>query len=618
MEYLDNKNSSDDNFTKLIDDLNNLIRDQNTLNSFLHTISSISNSYHRSPDFIKKIEQIIIYIFTNECFRKHMLAFCNYSDIFRNNKLILLILIKNNIYKINNHNISHIDTKFFYPEIKEKMSEQESQEIEKKLLKIDPEIFNNFEQKRNIGENDSYICKLIRNDSVQEFITYINKKNISVDSYINESIFETNLFLLEHKKTSLIEYASYFGSIQIFRYLFINKATISKSLWLYAVHGRNPELIHLLEEYDIKPDFSNFFFSPFEYVLYEAIKSHINEIAEYINNTKTVDIRLVTRNKSFACDIYKCGNYLYFPDNIDSLIQAFSGNHDIMLSSLYPYLTHLTIPAGYYHNIPFNSYIEFPLLKSVNISSSVKCIEANAFRNCKQLIDVTIPDSVEIIEGGVFQGCHCLEKISIPHSLKKLNDYTFQDCSSLKEIKMPSSIVSIGNFTFKGCKQLAEIEIPPSVESIGKRAFEDCSSLKEILIPSLVKIIGEKCFDKCISLTKLDIQSPLTIIENGTFQRCYKLKEISLPNSIQSMGSNSLRDCTSLIQIKMPDSLTSIGYGAFMNCLSLEKIIIPASVTNIGEYVFDKCSSLKSISIHSSFDLIGNNVLPSFIEIVKY
>ena len=73
-----------------------------------------------------------------------------------------------------------------------------------------------------MGENESYICKVIRDDNVVEFITYVNQNSISLNSNIRTSIYETNSFLLKAYNLSLIEYAAFFGSIQIFQYLQMN------------------------------------------------------------------------------------------------------------------------------------------------------------------------------------------------------------------------------------------------------------------------------------------------------------------------------------------------------------------------------------------------------------
>ena len=117
------------------------------------------------------------------------------------------------------------------------------------LLKKDPSAFTNYEEKHQKGENDSYICSLIRQDSIEEFISHVNENNISPLSKIFPSIFETNLFLIDNKNTTLIEYSAFFGSIQIFKYLLMNEAELRSSLWPYAIHSKNPVLLiylHLL------------------------------------------------------------------------------------------------------------------------------------------------------------------------------------------------------------------------------------------------------------------------------------------------------------------------------------------------------------------------------------
>ena len=91
---------------------------------------------------------------------------------------------------------------------------------------------------------------MIQNDSIQDFIIFINKNSYSLSSEINQSIYETNNFILKMMKKSkitLIEYAAFYGSFQIFQYLKLNNVDLKPSLWLYAIHGKNAEIIQLLE-----------------------------------------------------------------------------------------------------------------------------------------------------------------------------------------------------------------------------------------------------------------------------------------------------------------------------------------------------------------------------------
>ena len=150
------------------------------------------------------------------------------------------------------------------------------------------------EDSKNLGENDSDICKLIQKDLIKEFIVYINQNSISLNSKLKKSIYETNEFLLNQKVVSLIEYATFFGSIQIFNYLHINGVELTSSLWLYSIHGKNSEIIHILEdnhvkilkEKEVKSDFSQI---TYEDCFLEAIKCHHNDVAFYFLNNYLID-----------------------------------------------------------------------------------------------------------------------------------------------------------------------------------------------------------------------------------------------------------------------------------------------------------------------------------------
>mgnify|MGYP001101716460 CR=1 FL=1 len=90
--------------------------------------------------------------------------------------------------------------------------------------------------------------------------------NISLNSKIESSIYETNNFLNKRQAKAIeennnrnndkyntsfmtfIEYSAFFGSIQIFNYLKINGSELTESLCPLAIHCNNPEIIHILEE----------------------------------------------------------------------------------------------------------------------------------------------------------------------------------------------------------------------------------------------------------------------------------------------------------------------------------------------------------------------------------
>ena len=100
----------------------------------------------------------------------------------------------------------------------------------------------------------------------------------------HHQIIETNSFLLKKIKKdggfSLIEYAVFFGSIQIFNYLRLEGVELTQSMWYFAIHGQNAEIIHFLEDNHVELDDESCI-----QVFYESIKCHHNDIVNYfINN----------------------------------------------------------------------------------------------------------------------------------------------------------------------------------------------------------------------------------------------------------------------------------------------------------------------------------------------
>lgn len=142
------------------------------------------------------------------------------------------------------------------------LEEEKKKSAESDLSKID---MKNFENNRKLGEDNSYICQLIRYDSIDEFISFTNQNNLSLSSKIQSSIFETNSLLMQK------EYAAFYGSVKIFQYLQSNHIELTPSLWFYSIHGQKLDLIFNLEENNVIPETASYakFFE-------ESIKYHHN------------------------------------------------------------------------------------------------------------------------------------------------------------------------------------------------------------------------------------------------------------------------------------------------------------------------------------------------------
>ena len=285
LEYLDYEGIVEEYFGNLQDFIEQNIKENKyKLKLLLHLILQIGNNHHRESNFFPKIEKILLYL--KDDIVKYFTSI-ELFIIFQSNKRILLFFIEKKLIILDKNIINKIFktkeyVKYFLAELQPLINESwfcSLKSVQPFIDEIKQKLPDDFYECRQNGENSEEICKLIRNDSIKEFIVYINKNNISLKNNINPSIYETNSFLNKRESTSLIEYAAFFGSIQIFNYLITNNAEIKPSMWLYAIHGKNAEIIHHLEENHIEPENKKY-----TECINESIKCHHNDIFIYFQN----------------------------------------------------------------------------------------------------------------------------------------------------------------------------------------------------------------------------------------------------------------------------------------------------------------------------------------------
>ncbi|KAK8867242.1 hypothetical protein M9Y10_010219 [Tritrichomonas musculus] len=302
LEYLDdelNEKYEDQILSYL--DKQNIRSNKYQLKELLHWLSKLSKNHHRSVSFLSKIEGII----------KHYQVeiqnfFSNFDifNIFKNSKRILLFLFEEKMI--------HLDSSILQNFKKAKYIRRNYPEFficEQNICNPKHKTDDIFIENRRIGENESYICKLIQKDLIEDFISHVTRTNLRLNSLIPSSIFETNSFLL-CKNVTLIEYATFFGSIQIVKYLFLNNVVLKPSLWLYAVHGRNPDMIHFLEENRVYLSRQTK-----DEIYQESIKCFHNELANYFQNNHNIN-----KNQDMTFYTLQCHNYNHFVEKDINII----------------------------------------------------------------------------------------------------------------------------------------------------------------------------------------------------------------------------------------------------------------------------------------------------------
>ena len=72
-------------------------------------------------------------------------------------------------------------------------------------------------------------------------------------------------------------------------------------------------------------------------------------------------------------------------------------------------------------------------ITAISLPSTLKKIEAETFRNCRNLKRVDIPNGTEYIGAGCFWGSG-IEEISLPSTLRKIEDTSFVCRSNIRTI----------------------------------------------------------------------------------------------------------------------------------------------------------------------------------------
>ncbi|KAK8894716.1 hypothetical protein M9Y10_023153 [Tritrichomonas musculus] len=328
ISFITQDNHSDEDYENLANFFDEQkIRDQHEFKAILHLIVNISNNYLRNADFFTNIEQILL-IFQNEI--DDFFSNDELFDIFRDNKRILLFLFEEKLLTPDMYIASIITSRqykqafyphYFSPEFRSFFNISlclyidEKNHVFSNNTSFIQNDFETFEVKRLSGENDDFLCQIIQKDSLKEFISYANQKNLALSTKIEPSIFETNSFLMCRNPT-LIEYAAFFGSMQIFEYLYSNKVELPPSIWEYAIHGQNKDIIHILERNKILPEDPSY-----KGCLIESLKCHYFEMTEFIKEKYFKDI------SDDDLDIYfhslEFYNFKYLPVNFNDEFNLF-------------------------------------------------------------------------------------------------------------------------------------------------------------------------------------------------------------------------------------------------------------------------------------------------------
>lgn len=208
----------------------------------------------------------------------------------------------------------NLNLAFFYPEITSLFSKYPSLEESIKDSNHYEFFCNLFSQKIDtendprlqVGNTDQLSIS-IRNDDIDLFQSIVSKNNINIRNYkLSISKFEMNK-CLTFDQMYLIEYASFYGSIKIFKFLLMNNAPFTNSFLQYAICGGNHEIVHLVEK-TISVQLEQ---QEMEDILNLSIIFHRYELTEYLIDFYNIK----TKYNDFLMSIFY-NNYYFFINHI--------------------------------------------------------------------------------------------------------------------------------------------------------------------------------------------------------------------------------------------------------------------------------------------------------------
>lgn len=272
-------------------------------------------------------------------------------------------------------------------------------------------------------------------------------------------------------------------------------------------------------------------------------------------------------------------------------------------------------------------------LEEVVFSTSVTCVEEDAFLGCTALRTVTFEDPKDdketvsplTIERRAFRNCTYLETVNFPARLKSINITRY--VKSGKAVVAPFyenitySDASNVTDSFLNCTQLKAINVAEGGQDYSSKDGVLFNANQTILyyapryfqkddgkytIPSTVREIANGAFLYCFNnFTEVTIPSRVTKIGEYAFYYAYNLQKVTFGGNGLSdveIGKYAFRSAYNIRKIvfEAGSQVTKIGMGAFYTNYYGETVEIPATVKEIGDHAFGAWSKLKEVTIQET------------------
>ena len=265
----------------------------------------------------------------------------------------------------------------------------------------------------------------------------------------------------------------------------------------------------------------------------------------------------------------------------------------------------------------------------------VRGVEAQAFRNDRQLLSVMFGNNIVRIGDGAFMGCVRLMSVTLGEAVVSIGEGAFGGCTRLKEVGNYADIdiqrgsleygmvgfyadniytkdeghsnlfVDARGFvlyrtdhtcTLVDCLQhIPDVTVPDEVTDIDEFAFADDPKLVSVTLPIGVHRIHANAFEGCTNLTYVSMGDGLVSIATNAFCGCTALQRVRFSTNLTYIHDLAFAECRSLRQVELPDSVCYLSSYAFLNCSALRMVSLGKGITSLDPTVFAGCHSLSEV-----------------------
>lgn len=238
--------------------------------------------------------------------------------------------------------------------------------------------------------------------------------------------------------------------------------------------------------------------------------------------------------------------------------------------------------AGYSGTAPrYYSITKRDSLYSYRYNSNYNGIELYQYDGPEEIAVHEIPEEINgqkvVCLGELFLSMdRTVTTVNLPSTLRCIEKSAFNSCTKLQSIEIPASVEAIGDFVFTQCTKLTKLtcnSANPYFSASGGCLYNKdrtvllyAPAVETLAIPDTVKTIGAYAFYYNLNLTSVTIPQSVTSVEEGAFGHSSLKEAVFQGNGLKALDDFAFAECYSLKKIVLPKSLTAISDTAFYDC----------------------------------------------------